>query len=265
MTGPLVTFERKGPAAWIAFNDPDNLNALSPALIAASVAALAEAERDPDVRAIVLTGTGRAFSAGANLREISGLFADGPEAVSREFLEPLKQFLRAVRESRKPVIAAVNGICMAGGMETILCCDMVVAAESAVIGDQHAVFGLLPAIGGAQGLIRTVGLMRAKEMLMTGGRYSAAQLQEWGLVNRVVPDGQLAGEVQKLAETLAQRSPGGLARMKQMANEEADMTWEQATRFELALIVGHLHGRDVGEGLAAFTEKRAPQFGRDKQ
>jgi len=256
----LIRYERRGAGAWIIYDDPDNLNALSPALIAEVGEALTVAERDPEAKAIVLTGAGRAFCAGANLKGVSTLLADGEQRVVNEFLIPLKLLLRRLRETRKPVIAAVNGFCMAGGMETLLCCDLVVAAEGAAMGDQHATFGLLPAVGGAQGLIRTLGMMRAKEMMFTGGRYTAEQLHEWGLVNKVVPAAQLHDAVQYFVDQLAQRSPSGLACMKQMANDEADMPWDIATRYELALTFGHLYSGDVQEGTQAFAEKRKPAF-----
>ncbi|MFT3755675.1 MAG: enoyl-CoA hydratase/isomerase family protein [Pseudoxanthomonas sp.] len=258
-----VKYERRGAGAWIIYNDPDNMNAISLELIADIGEALTLAEDDPQVRAIVLTGSGKAFCAGANLRMANDLLAQSPEILARKFLMPLKQLLRRVRECPKPVIAAVNGVCMAGGMETILCCDMVVAVEGALMGDQHATFGLLPAVGGAQGLIRTVGMLRAKEMLFTGGRYSAEELHQWGLVNKVVPVAELDSTVSALVEHLAQRSPAGLARMKQMANDESDMSWDVATRYEQALVLGHLFGGDVAEGLNAFAEKRKPVFGAD--
>lgn len=261
-TFSLIRYERRGRAGWIIYNDPENMNAISPAQIVEVGEALTLAEKDPEVAVIVLTGTGRAFCAGANLKVNSGLLMDNADRVVNEFLVPLKHLLRRYRESRKPVIAAVNGFCMAGGMETLLCCDLVVAVEGALMGDQHATYGLLPAVGGAQGLIRTLGMMRAKEMMFTGGRYTAEQLLDWGLVNKVVPAARLQGAVDELVELLAQRSPAGLARMKQMANDEAEMPWEASTRYELALTIGHFAGGDVQEGMQAFVDKRPPQFKR---
>src|SRR3974390_1472588 len=260
MTYSVITYERRGCAGWITFNDPENMNAISPDQIAEVGQALTEAERDSAVRVIVLTGSGRAFCAGANLKRNSNMLEQDDDMVVREFLQPLKLLLRRYRESPKPVIAAVNGYCMAGGMETLLCCDLVVAAEDAVMGDQHATFGLLPAIGGAQGLVRTLGMMRAKEIMFTGGRYKASKLYEWGLVNKVVPGAELESETQALAEHLGERSPAGLARMKMLANDEAEMPWDAATRYELALTYGHFFVGDVQEGMQAFIENRKPKF-----
>jgi enoyl-CoA hydratase len=256
----VIKYEKRGCAGWIIFNDPDNMNAISPDQIRECGQALTEAERDPDIRAIVLTGTGRAFCAGANLKRNNEMLAQDSDVVVHEFLIPLKQLLRRYRESEKPVIAAVNGFCMAGGMETVLCCDLVVAAEDAVMGDQHATFGLLPAVGGAQGLLRNVGMMRAKEMMFTGGRYTPRELYAWGLVNKVVTQAELHGAAQAMAEHLGERSPAGVARMKQMMNDENDMSWDAATRYELALVTGHFGTGDIAEGMTAFTEKRKPKF-----
>ncbi|RYE42708.1 MAG: enoyl-CoA hydratase/isomerase family protein [Hyphomicrobiales bacterium] len=260
MNFTVIRYERRAAGGWIILNDPDNMNAISPTQIAEVGQALTLAENDPEVRAIVLTGTGRSFCAGANLKVNSGLLADDAERVVADFLLPLKQLLRRYRESRKPVIAAVNGFCLAGGMETLLCCDLVVAAEGAQMGDQHATFGLLPAVGGAQGLVRNLGLMRAKEMMFTGGRFTARQLYDWGLVNQVVAPEKLHEATEELVQHLSERSPAGLARMKQMANDEAEMPWEASTRYELALTYGHFFTGDVQEGMQAFIEKRKPAF-----
>ena len=175
MTYSAIKYERRGCAGWIIYNDPDNMNAITPTQIAEVGEALTEAERDAQVRVVVLTGSGRAFCAGANLKRNNQMLSEDADMVVREFLQPLKLLLRRLRESPKPIIAAVNGFCMAGGMETLLWCDLVVAAEEAVLGDQHATFGLLPAVGGAQGLVRTLGMARAKEMMFMGGRYTARQ------------------------------------------------------------------------------------------
>jgi len=260
MTVELVTVETRGHTTWITLNDPDNLNALTPELIGEVAAAIVQGETDPDIRVLVLTGSGRAFCAGANLKRVTALLEQGIDAVVGEFLHPLKLLARQLRECPKPVIAAVNGICMAGGLETILCCDLVVAADDAIMGDQHSVYGLLPAIGGAQGLNRNVGAMRAKEMLFTGARFTPHELLAWGLVNKVVPKAELNCAVQALADMLSERSPAGLARMKQMVNDQGEMSWDAATRYDLSLVVGHLFGGDADRGLNAFVEKRAPVF-----
>lgn len=255
-----ITYERRGAGGWIILDNPDEMNAISPAWIAGIHEGLDRAEADGEVRAIVLTGKGKAFCAGADLKLNLAYLQEGPPTVVRRFLKPLTRLLGRIRSYPKPVIAAVNGYCLAGGLETVLCCDLVIASENAVLGDQHAIYGLLPAVAGAQSLGRIVGPMRAKEIMFSGDRYSARQMLDWGLVNKVVPHAELETEVQALVNRLAERSPEGLRRMKQMVNDEFEMPWEAATRYELSLAEAHLGGPDVQEGLQAFSQKRKPRF-----
>jgi enoyl-CoA hydratase len=148
-------------------------------------AALSAASEDRDGRAVVITGTDGAFCAGADLGFVKSL--SEPTEVIERMLKPLTALLQAIRELPKPVIAAVNGHCVAGGVELSLCCDLILAANDARIADGHARFGLLPAVGGAQGLSRALGPHKAKELLFTGDAYSGAQLAQLNLVNRAVP------------------------------------------------------------------------------
>jgi enoyl-CoA hydratase/carnithine racemase len=209
---------------------------------------------------VVLTGTGNAFCAGADLKFVRSLEGDATATVER-FLQPLSNLLRRLRQFRRPVIAAVNGHCVAGGLETVLCCDLVVAAEDgAVFSDGHSRFGLLPAVGGALGLARAVGPFKAKEMLFTAGRYSAQEMAAAGLVNRVVPDSDLHKATEDLVAELAERSPLGLRRMKEMVNDGLDMTWELAARYELTVSGRHLTSGVPDEGMRAFIERRPPRF-----
>jgi enoyl-CoA hydratase/carnithine racemase len=240
---------------------PEEMNAISPALIGDISAALSEAETDERVRVVVLTGTGNAFCAGADLKFVRSLNGDAT-AIVNQFLQPLSDLLRRLRQFRKPVIAAVNGHCVAGGLETVLCCDLVVAAQDgAVFCDGHSRYGLLPAVGGALGLARAVGPFKAKEMLFTGGRYTAGQMEAAGLVNRVVPDAELQAATDELVSELAQRSPLGLRRMKEMVNDGLELPWDVAARYELTVAERHLHSDVPNEGLLAFAERRAPRFG----
>ncbi len=255
-----IVFERRGAGAWIVFNRPERMNPITPELIREMDSALSEAEADPDVRAVVVTGTGNAFCAGAELKNAKSLVEGGSSGIVDDFLVPVSLLLRRLRAFPKPVIAAVNGYCMAGGLETVLCCDLVVAAESAVFSDAHARYGLLPAVGGAQGLARTVGPFKAKEMLFTADRFTARDMLAAGLVNRVVPDAELQRATQALVDTLAARSPAGLRRMKQMVNDGIEVPWDVAARLELLMAEVHTRSDDVREGLAAFAEKRQPKF-----
>ncbi|ONH60450.1 hypothetical protein CcI49_11500 [Frankia sp. CcI49] len=254
-----LRYEIRHGGAWIILTRPERRNALDPDLISDLGTAIDTAQRDSRARSVVVTGTEDAFCAGADLRFIQSL--DSPAAIVEYFLQPLTKVLRSIRDLSKPVIAAINGHCVAGGLELALCCDLILAATTARIADGHSRFGLLPAIGGANALTRAFGPYRAKEMLFLGEAFTGEQLHQLGLVNRAVPAEELDTVTSALVATLATRSPSGLARMKQMVNEGGEVTWDLAARRELTLTEAHLAAGDPGEGLAAFTEKRVPVFG----
>lgn len=267
MTVPVTQFgtlryEVRGPGGWVTLTRPERRNALGPDLIQDLATALSAAAADREVRAVVITGSDDAFCAGADLAFVKSLAK--PKQIVEEFLLPLTAVLRAIREMPKPVIAAVNGHCVAGGVELILCCDLIVAASEARIADGHARLGLLPAIGGAQVLSRALGPHKAKELLFTGAAYTGEQLAQLGLVNYAVPGTELDTAVSDLVTTLAERSPSGLARMKRMVNDEDAMSWELAARNELTHTEAHLAGDTVTVGLTAFADRRTPHFGPDQ-
>jgi enoyl-CoA hydratase len=158
-----------------------------------------------------------------------------------------------------PVIAGVHGLALAGGLELLLVADLVVAEETARIGDQHANFGLVAGGGGSQRLPRLVGARRAKELMMLGGWLSAAEAREWGLVNRVVPPGTVATGVEELAVALAARSRSASAVVKRLVNGAGDDPAAGLER-EIALVAAHMRSHDAAEGLAAFTARRTPVF-----
>lgn len=265
MLNPYETIDvqRRSGGLWLTFDRPQSLNAITPKLIAEVFHAICEVESDASVRAVVLTGRGRAFCAGADLKESLALKQKhGPLSSVEHFLEPLQRLHKAIRALPMPVVAAVNGYCMAGGLETILVCDLVIAAKSAVFSDAHARYGLLPALGGAQGLVRAVGPFRAKEMMFTANKYTADQMRAMGIVMDVVEDEQLENRVDEFLTLLSERSPEGIARMKRMVNDEAEMPWLQASNYELSIATNHLaSSANLMEGLKAFNERRAPAFG----
>jgi enoyl-CoA hydratase/carnithine racemase len=158
------------------------------------------------------------------------------------------------------VIAAVNGLAIAGGMELVLACDLVLAADTARLGDAHANFGVFPGAGGAAILPRKLPANVAKFLLFTGDTLSAADMKGFGLVNEVVAPEQLIEAAQKLGEKLAEKSPAVLRRMKRVANETSDKSLDDALRDELLELRTHLRSYDMQEGLRAFLEKRKPDF-----
>ncbi len=251
-----VSLRIDGPVAWLALERPEQMNALNAPALKALEAHLRGLDSDAAVRVLAITGSGKAFCAGADLKAVTG----ATEAGEPDFLDHAARVFDLLRSYPKPVIAAVNGIAMAGGLELALCCDLIIAAESARIGDAHANFGVFPGAGGAAVLPRKLPLNVAKFLLFTGETVPAAMLAAHGLVNEVVPDAGLAARVQALGETIAQKSPLVLRKMKRVANQTADKAQADALRQELLELRDHMRSYDFAEGLAAFSQKRKPVF-----
>lgn len=263
--GAQVRYERREAAAWLVLDRPQALNSLTPALVQGLAGGLARAEAagpaggvgDGGVRCVVITGTGRAFCAGTDLAAARG--DHGPFDLAG-FLGSFAALLEAIEASPLPVIAAVNGIACAGGLELVLACDLVVAAEEARIGDAHANYGLIPGGGCSVRLPERVGALRARELFFSGDLLPARTLEQWGLVNRVVPAAGLDAEVAAIAAQLAARSPLATARMKRLVAQARELPRHEALQRELELVLEHQQSADMAEGLAAFVEKRAPRF-----
>jgi enoyl-CoA hydratase len=241
---------------WLKLNRPQALNSLTLSLVDALTASIKDAQRDPDVRVIVLTGEGRAFCAGADLKDPA---RSRPES-GAEFVQAIGALTELIEASGKPVIAAINGIAVAGGMELVLACDVVIAAESARLGDAHSNYALFPGGGATARLPRKIGLNNAKLVMFTGDLRPASDWKAFGLVSQVVADDGLMEAVTALAAKLATKSPLVLSRMKQALNDSLDHPLAVGLRYERALSNLHHFSADRVEGLAAFKEKRAPQF-----
>ena len=259
MEEQVVKLDIRGAAAWITLNRPTALNSLTPGVGAGIDAALDEIERHPEVCAVVVTGNGRAFSAGADLKFIRESSGGDPHAL-QHFTRNLLQVLTRLEQFPRPVIAAVNGLALAGGIELVLCCDIVIAAESAKLGDAHANYGLIPGGGSSVRLPRKIGPTRAKALMFTGEFLPARELMAMGLVNEVVSDGELTAAVERFVAKLANKSPLGLARMKQLVDDGLNQPQDTALRLELLAFDLHASSEDMQEGLAAFEQKRTPQF-----
>ncbi len=245
----------------ITLNRPEALNSISPAMIDDLNVALDGLEDRRQLCALSITGQGRAFCAGADLKAAKARM-DGADAgeVNSNFLDGLRRLLLRIEGFPVPVVAAVNGLALAGGLEMVLACDLVVAAASAKLGDAHAKYGLVPGGGSSVRLPRKIGPTRAKQLIFSGDSLPAETLMQWGLVNKVVPDGGLGAAVDELVGTLAQRSPIGLRRMKRMIDDGLEQSLPAALRYELSLNALHAASHDRMEGLAAFAEKRKPAF-----
>ncbi|MFJ5310164.1 enoyl-CoA hydratase/isomerase family protein [Streptomyces sp. NPDC088350] len=255
-----VTHTIAGQVAYLTLNRPETLNALTPDQRDRLIALLGEASADPGVRAVVLTGTGRGFCAGADLR---GSTASGERVagdVARVIREGAQRLVSAVLDCEKPVIAAVNGTAAGLGAHLALACDLVLAAESARFIEVFVRRGLVPDGGGAYLLPRLVGPQRAKELMFFGDAVSAADAERLGLVNRVVPDGELEKTAREWAERLATGPTRALALTKQLVN--ASLDGDRATAFaaEAAAQEINMTTEDAREGVASFVERRSPGY-----
>jgi enoyl-CoA hydratase len=258
----LVDFSRRGAGGWLTLNRPDRRNALTPRLLADLHRGLDTCDDDPQVRAVVITGAGAAFCAGADLDYLLGRLdePDGCATFAAELLEPLWSALRRLRDSARPTIAVVNGPCFAGGVELLVTCDLVIASESATFCDAHALRGLAPAVGGAAGLVAAVGAPRARRMLMLAETFGPDQLAQAGLVSEVVPADRLLSRAGELVALLASRSPASIAAAKRAVQRCEPRPWDEVVEEDLEVFRRHWNGPDMREGIGAFLERRDPRY-----
>ncbi|MFZ5747623.1 MAG: enoyl-CoA hydratase/isomerase family protein [Pseudomonadota bacterium] len=260
MTYQNLRLEKSGHVARVTLARPDKLNPLDWSTVKELKAVVAEIEADAAIRFVVLTGEGRSFSAGGDLDGYIRLYRD--PAAFQAFLDDFFAMLTGIEAARAIWIAAVNGVCVAGGIEVLLACDMAIAGASAKIGDGHLNFGQLPGAGGSQRLPRAIGMLRAKHLMLTGELLDAETAERWGLVTKVVPDGALMAAADAWIDGLAKKSPVGLAGAKRLANLTLDTGYAEGLRAEIAFVHAYATTEpDATEGLIAFKEKRAPRFG----
>ncbi len=253
-----LLIDHRGRVSWLYLNRPQALNAISYECMRELRQAWLDLRDREETRVIVVSGKGRGFCAGADLTDApSPGEATGPQA---SFLEEGTKMEEVLLSMPKPVIAAVNGVCCGGGLELAMMCDFMIAAASAKIGDAHANFGALPGGGATVRLPRIVGVNWARYLMYTGELFPAQDMATIGLVIRVVPDGELEGEVQALAEKIAGKSPLGLRRMKMLINDGLDMPASLAMKMEKLVSAEHMRSADAAEGGRAFKEKRKPEF-----
>lgn len=254
-----VRVDTDGAIGIVQFNRPDKHNCISSAVIAGAGAAYRCFAADETIRVVLLRAAGRNFCTGADLGEVQARRGDAERL--QAFLEDGLALQQAFEEGPLPVVAAVQGLCLAGGLEMMLACDVVFAARSARLGDQHARFGLLPGWGGSQRLVRAIGLRRTLDLCLSGRWIDAPTALAWGLVNHVVDDAALEAEALAYCRTLAGYSRPGLAAMKRLARDGVDLPLADALRMETRTAVDILRGPDVEEGLGAFVERRPAAFG----
>lgn len=259
MSNQPIIYEKRNQTAWIYLNRPDEMNAIGKSLLHALRDSLVQAESDEDVRVVVLSGKGKAFCAGANLKELlEDLEIKHPKTSG--LLDLCEELFGKLEKYSKPIIAALNGMTLAGGLELAMTADIVIASEKAKIGDAHANFGVLPGGGGAVKLPRKIGVNRAKYLLFTGEFITAAEMKDYGFVQEVVSAEELEITVQGIADKIAEKSPLVLRKMKQLVGDGLEQPVEIALRQELLSLKAHTQSYDMAEGLAAFAEKRKPVF-----
>jgi len=249
-------------AATVELNRPQALNAWNAQLGADLLSVLREIAQDAAVRAVVLTGAGRAFSSGADLRDVSGgqTTPDGHADVYTTLTERYHPIMKIVREMPQPVIAAVNGPAVGIGCSLALCCDLIVAAESAYFLLAFVNIGLVPDGGSSLFVPTRVGMARASELSMLGERLPAARALEWGLINRVVADEVFGAEVDALASRLAAGPTRSYAGTKRQLNSWLYSRMDEQLELEARIQQEMAASADVLEGTAAFLEKRPPRF-----
>lgn len=239
----------------IRLNRPEALNALNTALMTELTEALDAAEADPEVRCVILTGSDKAFAAGADIREMSGLHY--PETYLSDFITRTHE--RAAR-FRKPLIAAVAGYALGGGCELALMCDIVIAADTAKFGQPEVTLGVGPGMGGSQRLTRAVGKAKAMDLVLTGRMMDAAEAERSGLVARVVPAAELMNEAMKIAEAIAGMSLPSVMAGKEAVNVAFESSLAEGVRFERRIFHSLFATADQKEGMKAFVEKRKPEW-----
>lgn len=255
-----VRIDRRGSSLWVVLSRPSAFNAITPRSIGELEIAVEQAEQDRSIRSLVITGCDRAFCAGADLKAVLAASSDQNEtAATRAFLRQVGKVFSRLESLPVPTIAAVNGTTLAGGLELMLCCDIAIASVHATLGDGHANFGQIPGGGGTLRLPRRIGEARTKHLMFTGSIISAAQAYQWGLVDEVV-DEPLEARVQTLTDCIASKSSLVLARMKRLVGDGTRSLPEEALKAELLMSDLHMTSNDRNEGLAAFAEKRVPQY-----
>ncbi|MGD9508069.1 MAG: enoyl-CoA hydratase [Geminicoccaceae bacterium] len=254
MAYEMILVEHRGAVGLITLNRPKALNALNDRLIGELDAALTGFDRDDQVGAVVLTGSEKAFAAGADIKEM--LARDFAAAQSTDFIAPWQN----IAAHRKPLIAAVAGYALGGGCELAMMCDIMLAADNARFGQPEINLGTIPGAGGTQRLVRAIGKAKAMEMVLSGRMMDAVEAERSGLVARVVPLAELVDEAVKLGEAIAAKSRIVVAMAKDAVNAAYEATLAEGIRIERQLFYATFATEDRREGMSAFAEKRPASF-----
>jgi enoyl-CoA hydratase len=255
MAYETIVVEIEDHVATIRLNRPEALNALNGQVLDEIADAVGEADASSRVRAIVITGSEKAFAAGADIKEMAGKgFVD--MFLEDYFTGPTEALMRC----RKPIVAAVSGYCLGGGCELAMICDFIICSDTAKFGQPEINLGVIPGMGGSQRLTRFVGKSKAMDMCMTGRFMDADEAERAGLVSRVVPAKDLQREAREVAARIAEKSPLTVRAVKEAVNRSYETTLREGLLFERRLFNALFSTEDQAEGMAAFAEKRTPQF-----
>ncbi len=257
MTEDSILYEERGPVALITFNRPDKLNAMNTGIVLRLIELFKQIDRSSQVQAVVLTGAGRAFVAGADIGEYSQQDVQG----FVEYQTMSRGMFEGIEFNRRPFIAAVNGYALGGGFELVLSCDLVVASRTAKMGLPEIQLGLLPGGGGTQKLGRIIGRNKAKEFLMTGRFMTAEEGYQLGIVNRVTEPDTTLEEALKLAQEIAGKAAIAVREAKRLVNHGLEAPLDVMLSFEGSVLANLFQTADAHEGIQAFVEKRQPHFG----
>ncbi len=255
MAYKTILLEKKGPVALITLNRPEALNALNEQLMDELTDALLALEADDDIGVTVITGSEKAFAAGADINEMA----------SKNYMDVfMEDFITANWEEasrcRKPVIAAVAGYALGGGCELAMMCDMIICADNAKFGQPEIKLGVMPGAGGTQRLTRQIGKSKAMDMILTGRMMDAEEAERSGLVSRIFPLDDLVTETLKIAQSIAELSRPSVMLSKEAINRAYETTLSEGIRFERRVFHSLFSTEDQTEGMEAFVEKRKPQF-----
>jgi enoyl-CoA hydratase len=254
MSQQNIIVETKGRVGLVHLNRPQALNALNTALMEELAAAMAASDADPQIGCVVITGSEKAFAAGADIKEMA------EKSYMDAFMHNFAATWDAVAHARKPVIAAVAGFALGGGCELAMQCDLIIAADTAKFGQPEIKLGIIPGIGGTQRLTRAVGKAKAMDLILTGRMMDAAEAERAGLVARVVPAAELMNEAMKTADTIASMSLPSVMMAKEAVNRAFEVSLTEGVAFERRVFHALFATEDQKEGMAAFVEKRPAKF-----
>jgi enoyl-CoA hydratase len=249
-----ILVETQGKVGLIRLNRPQALNALNSELIGELAKAIADFETDPNIGCIVLTGSDKAFAAGADIKEMAGM------SYMDAYYGNFAAYWDAPSRARKPVVAAVAGFALGGGCEIAMQCDLIIAADNAKFGQPEIKLGVIPGIGGTQRLTRAIGKAKSMEMTLTGRMMDAVEAERSGLVARVVPLADLMTETMKVATTIASMPLQALMLAKEAVNRSFETTLAEGVLFERRVFHSLFATLDQKEGMAAFVDKRPAKF-----